>query len=276
MKEKLSGKEKHMKFSKLLLSAALCTLAFAGCSSSSDTNAEDSTASDESVKITLAAAASLETVMEEQIIPAFEEEYNVEVEGVYDASGKLVTQIENGLAADVFISAGVAQMTTLVDEGYVEENNVVDLLENKVVLIVPADDDTVTGWDDLTSLDTIAIGDPDSVPAGQYAKEALTNMGIYDEILPKASLGSNVTEVLSWVANKSAQAGIVYATDAAQSSDVKIVATVEDGMLETPVIYPAAALEDSAHKEAAQNFIDFLKKDPAKGYLEEAGFIILD
>jgi molybdate transport system substrate-binding protein len=276
MKEKLFGKEKHMKFSKLLLSAALCTLAFAGCSSSSDTTTQDNTASDESVKITLAAAASLETVMEEQIIPAFEEEYNVEVEGVYDASGKLVTQIENGLAADVFISAGVAQMTTLVDEGYVEESDVVDLLENKVVLIVPADDDTVTGWDDLTSLDTVAIGDPDSVPAGQYAKEALTNMGIYDEILPKASLGTNVTEVLSWVANKSAQAGIVYATDAAQSSDVKIVATVEDGMLETPVIYPAAALKDAAHKEAAQNFIDFLKKDPAKGYLEEAGFIVLD
>lgn len=253
-----------------------CACLAAACSSSTSSSTEETAESTESSTLTLAAAASLETVMETEIIPAFEEEYNVNVEGVYDGSGKLVTQIENGLDADVFVSAGKSQMQDLVDAGYVSEDNVVDLLENQLVLIVPKGETEITSWDDLANVENVAIGDPESVPAGQYAKEALENLGLWDEVSAAASLGTNVTEVLSWVAAGSAPAGIVYMTDAAQQPDkVEVVAAVPDGALDEAVIYPAAVLNDAKDETAAKNFVDFLSTGSARQALEDAGFIVL-
>ena len=102
-------------------------------------------------------------------------------------------------------------MNALTDEGYMDENLTVDLLENKLVLIKNSESDTkADSIENILNAETIAIGDPESVPAGQYAKEALENLGIYEDVLKKASLGSNVTEVLSWVENNSAEVGLKH------------------------------------------------------------------
>ncbi|MDR2796362.1 MAG: molybdate ABC transporter substrate-binding protein [Spirochaetaceae bacterium] len=229
----------------------------------------------EPVTILVAAAASLKNAYDQELIPQFQSKYPwITVSGTYDSSGKLQTQIENGLEADVFMSAAVKQMDTLVDEGYIEKDSVDYLLQNKLVLIRPVSaTTTVTGFSDITKAKIIAIGDPKSVPAGQYAEEALTKLGIWSK-LPETSksLGTNVTEVLSWVGNGSAEVGIVYATDAASTNKVTIIETLGDGILSAPVIYPVAALKNAPHPEAANLFVDFLASTDGLAVFEQYGF----
>ena len=145
--------------------------------------------------VMLAAAASLEKSFTEQLIPMFEAQYpNVKIEGTYDSSGKLQSQIEAGADVDIFFSAALKQMQALQEEGYIDADASVDLLENKIVLIVPkGSEEGYTSFEDIVNADMVAIGDPESVPAGQYGKEALENLGLWSEVENKLSLGTNVT-----------------------------------------------------------------------------------
>lgn len=276
----------------LLLVSAMTAVLAAGCGSSEENaDASDSSQSeteadtqeegqeesgeDEKTEILVAASASLEYAYEDELIPMFEEQNpDITVSGTYDSSGKLQTQIEEGMEADVFMSAATKQMDALTEEGMIEEDSVTDLLENKIVLITSADSQLeLSSFEDITKADTIAIGDPASVPVGQYSEEALTNLGLWDQVLAKASLGTNVTEVLSWVAEGSAQAGIVYATDAATTDKVKVVAEAPEDSLAEPAIYPVGIVSASENKEAAEKFVEFLKSDEAIQIFEDYGFI---
>jgi molybdenum ABC transporter, periplasmic molybdate-binding protein len=222
----------------------------------------------------IAAAASLEYAYTEELIPMFQTQYpDIIVTGTYDSSGKLQTQIEEGLEADVFMSAATKQMNALLEQGLIEAESVVELLENKIVLIVPANSDlAIATFEEIINADIIAVGDPESVPAGQYAKEALTNLGLWDVVEKKMSMGTNVTEVLNWVAEGSANAGIVYATDAATTDSVKVVAEAPEQSLATKVIYPVGVLANSEQKEIAELFIEFLQSKEAMEVFEEYGF----
>lgn len=224
--------------------------------------------------ILIAAAASLEYSFRDELIPLFREKYpNIPVEGTYDASGKLQTQIEEGLEADLFFSAAQKQMNALRDERMVDADSIVELLENKVVLITPAGaDGSITSFEEIDKADTIALGDPDSVPVGQYSREILQNLGLWDTIQPKLSLGTNVTQVLNWVAEGSADVGAVYATDAATTDRVTVVAEAPEGSLVTPVIYPVGIVSSSRNKEAARLFLEFLQSDEALAIFQKYGF----
>ncbi len=235
----------------------------------------ETAADQEEVTILVAAAASLKNACEEELIPMFEEQNpGVKVEGTYDGSGKLQTQIEEGLEADVFMSAATKQMTALDEEGMIASDTIVDLLENKIVLIVPeGGEEGFSVFEDIASAESIALGDPASVPAGQYAEEALTALGIWDEIQDRVSLGTNVTEVLNQVAAGSADAGIVYATDAAGMADqVTVVAEAPEGSLKAKVIYPVAVVKATAHEEQAGAFVEFLQSAEALKVFETYGF----
>ena len=226
--------------------------------------------------ILVAAAASLKNAYEDELIQMFEEQYpGVTVEGTYDSSGKLQTQIEEGLEADVFMSAATKQMKALDDEGMIASDTIVNLLENKIVLIVPTGSDSkIDSFEKIGDAASIALGDPESVPAGQYAKEALTNLNVWDSIQDKVSFGTNVTEVLNQVAAASADAGIVYATDAASKADqVTVVAEAPEGSLEKKVIYPVAVVKATAHEDAAKAFVDFLQTPEAIAVFESYGFV---
>lgn len=253
----------------LLLLAAM--LVIAGC------GGEQKSAKTENMKtLRLAAAASMEKVFTQRLIPLYEQKHpGVKIEGVYDASGKLQSQIESGLAADVFISAANKQMQALSDKGYMDKNSVKPLLENKLVLIVPAQNANAA-IKDFASLEAAkhpAIGDPASVPAGQYAKEALAKLGLWEKVSAKASLGTNVTQVLNWVAEGSADAGLVYATDAALLKDkVKVLAEAPEGALAKPVIYPIGVLQKAPQAAEAKSFAEFLQTDEAMKIFEEYGF----
>jgi molybdate transport system substrate-binding protein len=226
------------------------------------------------VTILVAAAASLRNAYEQELIPQFQAAYPwITVEGTYDSSGKLQTQIEQGLAADVFMSAATTQMDNLVKGGLVREDAVRPLLENKIVLIKPVGiPSAVTGFQDITAAPVIALGDPASVPAGQYAQEVFTSLGIWDAVLAKASLGTNVTEVLNWVAEASAEVGVVYATDAVSTAKVEVLAEAPAGSLARPVIYPVAPVAASIHPEEARLFIDFLASARGLAVFKAYGF----
>ncbi|WP_407424834.1 molybdate ABC transporter substrate-binding protein [Methanobrevibacter sp.] len=228
-------------------------------------------------EVNLAAAASLKNAFDKDLIPMFEQKYpGVKVTPTYASSGDLQSQIENGLKADVFMSAANKQMNKLANESLVDNNTNVQFLENKVVLIVPKDSKVnISSFDDLKNVNgTIAIGDPESVPAGQYAKEALTNLGIWNDTESKLSLGTDVTAVLNQVAQGSADCGIVYSTDAKSNGDVKVVCEAPDDALKTPVIYPVAMLKNPEHPEAAKEFLNFLQTKEAKDVFVQYGFTI--
>lgn len=281
------------RFMAIIIAAAACTI-LAGCSSNNagegstpavseetsvaaedvteETTASPEDADGEETTVTLAAAASLEYAFTEELIPMFEEANpGIKIEGTYDSSGKLQTQIESGLDADIFFSAAEKQMDALNDEGLVLSDSITKLLENKIVLIVPSDSENedISSFEDITKAEMIALGDPESVPVGQYSKESLENLGLREEIQGKVSLGTNVTEVLNWVAESSAQCGIVYATDAATTDKVKVIAEAPEDSLSSPVIYPVARLNDD---DATKKFFDFICSDEAMNVFEEYGF----
>ena len=271
-----------MKKYRWILAAALAAgIALAGCAGQGEQTAagEGANASGqedgEQTEILVAAAASLKNAYEEELIPMFQEAHpGIAVTGTYDSSGKLQAQIEEGLEADVFMSAAVTQMNALDEEGLIREGSIVNLLENKIVLIVPASSHSeLASFEDIGKAGSIALGDPASVPAGQYAEEALTSLGLWDSIQDKVSFGTNVTEVLNQVAASSADAGIVYATDAASMpADVTVVAEAPEGSLSQPVIYPVAVVAASSHPEKAQAFVDFLQTEEAMEVFEAYGF----
>ena len=252
-----------------VLSCAMLGLSLTACSSK-----EEESVTLEPVTLTVAAAASLEKAFEEELIPMFTEDHpNVTIEGVYDSSGKLQIQIEQGLEADIFFSAATKQMKALSDEGYIDTDTTVNLLENKLVLVKQKGAETkVKGFANVNDATIVAIGDPEVVPAGQYAKEALTNVNVWDSIQDKVSLGGNVTEVLAWVENGSAEVGIVYASDAAKSNHVEIIEECDASLLETPVLYPVAALKETKNSDETKQFLEFLQSEDAIKVFEKLGF----
>ncbi len=275
--------KKFQKVGSVVLVSILMSILVLGCGAKKDANVDgmekekveqSKKEEQEPVTILVAAAASLEYSFEEELIPMFEKKYpNIKVEGTYDSSGKLQTQIEEGIEADVFFSAAAKQMNALKEEKLVDSDSIVELLENKVVLITAANSDQeLSEFTDITKAKTIAIGDPESVPAGQYAKEILSNLEIWEETLEKASLGTNVTEVLNWVAEGSADAGIVYATDAATTDQVKVIAQAPENSLDKKVIYPVGIIANSQKKDAAEKFVTFLKSEEAMAVFEKYGF----
>lgn len=258
------------------LTVAMAALTACGGTGKAEPETTTQAASEAAAKaqtVTIAAAASLETCLRDELIPLFEKQNpGITIEGTYDSSGKLQTQIEEGAGIDVFFSAATKQMDALNDEGMIQDGSVRNLLENKIVFIVPTGDEgNYSSFEDIAKAENAALGDPDSVPVGQYSKEALTNLGLWDEVLAKASLGTNVTEVLNWVAEGSAKAGIVYATDAAQTDKVTIVAEAPEGSVKK-AIYPAGIIKDCENPDGAQKFIDFLDSSEAMDIFVKNGF----
>ncbi len=261
----------------------LC-MVLAGCGSPNTAPSEEAVVTEdpsptaEPVELMIAAAASLTDVTAE-IAEAYKAEApNVTLMFTYGASGALQTQIEQGAPVDIFMSAAQKQMDALEEGGLLLDGSRANLLENKVVMIVPADSALgLTSFEDLAKdeVKTVAIGDPASVPAGQYAEEVLTSLGIKDAVFDKVNLGTDVRQVLTWVENGEVEAGIVYATDAATTDKVKVVCEAPADSVKR-IIYPVAILKSSTNEEASQSFIDFLKTPDIAALFEKYGFIMAE
>ena len=199
---------------------------------------------------------------------------NVTITTNFGSSGTLQTQIENGAPADVFISAAATQMDSLQKENLILNETRRNLLNNKIVLIVPnATTLGITSFSGLTSdrVRKIAIGDPKSVPAGTYALQAFAELGIAAQLESKEVLGGDARQVLMYVETGNVDAGIVFSTDALVSSKVKVVAAAPAD-INARVVYPVAVLAASKHPDAALDYVNFLFGAQAKASFEKYGF----
>ena len=219
------------------------------------------------------AAASMTEALEELKTEFEKENPNLSLTFNFDSSGTLKTQIDEGADCDVFVSAAQKQMDELDKEEKIDKETRFDLLENEVTLAVAKGNEKgIKDFKDLEKdeVEKIALGNAD-VPVGQYSEEILKNLGIWDKIQDKVTLGSNVKEVTSWVSEKAADCGIVYKTDA-KTAGLETVAVADDSMLENKVIYPAALLKNSKNPEEGKKYLEFLKGEKASEILDKYGF----
>ena len=217
-------------------------------------------------EIHVAAAASLTDAMKELATIYEKENSDVKLVFNFGSSGALQQAIENGGGTDLFFSAAQKQMDALETAGALAQDSRKNLLENEVVLIVPNDSNkNINSFESLTADDIqhIALGEPKGVPVGQYSEEIFTNLGILDAVKVKAVYGSDVRQVLAWVESGEADCGVVYATDAAISDKVKVVATAPANS-HKPVIYSAAIIKDTKNLDSAKKFLDFTSTETAK------------
>ena len=252
--------KKYNKKMTAVMTTILAAMLFAGCGSETK-NAVDTGVAEE---LTILAAASLTDVCNE-IKTEYEAAHpNVTLHFSYGASGALQTQIEEGAPADLFFSAATKQMTALNDEGLMDLDSIVKLLENKVVLIVPeGSDKDITSFEDVATdkVGMIGLGEPGSVPVGQYSEEIFTSLGILDTVKTKANYGSDVCTVLS----------LVYATDAYAGENIQIVCEAPVGSCKQ-VIYPVGIVKASEHADAAAEFLAYLQTDHTMQKFEGYGF----
>lgn len=256
-----------MKKSLILLLTGLLLVFGVGCSNTEETQEEDS-----KVTLTIAAAASLTDAFGE-IEPMFEAETGIDLDFQFAGSGTLREQVKNGAPIDVFFSASKKYMDEVLDGGFVEESKV--LLNNQLVL-VKSKDSSIESIDDLSSVEYIAIGNPDSVPAGRYAKEAMENLGIYSDLESKLTLAKDVSQVLSWVEQGNAEAGFVYHSDFVRSDGgVDLVEEIDDSNY-TKIVYPIGVVKASKYQDESKEFIDYLSEKDAKEIFEKYGFIVVE
>ena len=250
--------------------------------------AEETADTAENVEVVVFAAASMTETLTEISEMYKEVAPNVTLTFNFDSSGTLKTQIQEGAACDLFISAGQTQMNQLDinadpevnTEGldFVDEDSRVDILENRVTLCVTPDNEAgLESFDDMAAAlqdgsVLMAMGNSD-VPVGQYTQRILEYYGLNEEELAASgviSYGSNVKEVATQIAEGSVDCGVIYCTDA-YSEGLNIVDYATADMC-GQVIYPAAVLKTAAHPEEAQAFLDYLQTDECMAVFEEVGF----
>ncbi len=220
------------------------------------------------------AASSLTDVLE-SVGEAYAAEGGVKPTFVFAASSELARQIEQGAEADMFISADQAWMDYLAERDLIDPASRTDLLANKLVLIAPADHafslKLAPGADLLAALGAgkLAIADPDAVPAGRYARQALEALGMWESVSPNTARTESVRAALRLVETGEAAAGIVYATDARAAGDKVVVVGEFDPSTHAPIVYPMALVKG---RDAGKGFALFLGTKPARDAFESAGF----
>ncbi len=252
-----------------LLAGGLFILALlTGCGANSQSGSQT-----QPKEIYISAAASLKTALT-QLANSYEQEHkDVKLRFNYGASGDLAQQIQQGAPVDLFISAGKAEMDRLEQKNLLQPGTRLDLLSNQLVLIVGKDNNSVTSLQDLTKAGIlkVAIGSPQSVPAGKYAQDSLTSLNLWSTLQPKLVYGKDVTQVLTYVETGNADAGLVYRSDAKLSKQVKVACAVPDSA-HKPIVYPAAVIAASQQKSHAGDFLKYLQSSGAQEVFASYGF----
>ncbi|MGF6947631.1 molybdate transport system substrate-binding protein [Neobacillus sp. B4I6] len=259
----------------LFFSIMMILLVASGCSTNEQTKKnkeQEQEASDKKVELIISAAASLQNPLND-IKTNFEKEYPyIKVVYNFGASGTLKQQISQGAPVDLFFSAAEDKYDQLVQEGLIEKEKGTDLVSNEILLVVPKDSNKeIKAFEDLTKATMISIGTPESVPAGQYAKETLENLNVWKAVEEKVVFAKDVRQVLTYVETGNVDAGIIYKTDALISHKVKIVATAKENT-HSPIIYPVGVIKNSTHLEEAQLFYNYLQNRKSMGILRTYGF----
>jgi molybdate transport system substrate-binding protein len=220
------------------------------------------------------AAASTTNALDD-IRGAFAKQTGVEVQVSYASSAILAQQIMHGAEADVFLSADEQWADELAKKCLVAKRQY--LLGNRLVVVIPIDSTLrLTKLSDLVTgkIEHLAIGDPRGVPAGQYAKQAITKLGLWEPLKAKVVSAEDVRRALIYVETGAAEAAIVYSTDAAISKMVKVAVEVPLDLTE-PIRYPVVLLKHGESQEAANEFYRYLRSPAAAEVFAKYGFVVL-
>jgi molybdate transport system substrate-binding protein len=223
------------------------------------------------------AAASLSDALK-QVGDAYKARSGQAATFSFAASSALAKQIEASGGADIFISADRDWMDYLDNKSFIAHDTRRDLLGNHLVLIAPASSATTIAiaphFDLVGALagGRLSVADPDTVPAGKYARSALTSLGVWNSVADRLVSAENVRVALAYVARGEAPLGIVYTTDAMAEPNVKIVGTFPDNT-HAAIVYPVALTRDA--KPEAKAFFDFMNGPEAAAIFAKAGFIVL-
>ncbi|GEA21495.1 molybdate ABC transporter substrate-binding protein [Vibrio harveyi] len=233
-----------------------------------------SSAANAATELKVYAASSMTNAVND-IAQQFETKYDVTVTPVYGGSSSIARQILNGAPADIFISANTKWMDYLVKSKAVKSDSVTNLVRNSLVLIAPKastiepfDFSDANAWNQALEGNRLALGNPVSVPAGMYAKESLTNLGVWKKLERQIAPAKNVRLALALVERGEAPLGVVYKTDALLTDKVKVVGEFANDT-HADIIYPAAIVKDSTQSE---QFFEYLKSDDAKKVFAQYGF----
>ena len=228
--------------------------------------------------ITVSAAASLKESME-ATCKAFEAKTGNQVELNFAASGPLESQIEHGAPVDVFVSAANEPAEKLIKAGMVDPSSRQLIARNQLVLVVPsAEKQPPTSFEHLAdaSVHRIAVGQPNTVPAGMYARQTLTSLKLFEQLTPKLVYGASVRQVLAYVTRDEVDAAIVYATDAKQAGAAVRVVSIATPTSHEPIEYPAVIVKASTHQAVAKALIDFWRSADGQKMLSAFGFEPVD
>lgn len=226
-----------------------------------------------SVTLTVSAAASLTDALQEAADVFHEEHPDIEVDFNFGGSGALQQQISQGAPADMFFSASQSDFDVLLENGSIAEEQSVNLLQNELVLVTPWDNQTVTSFDNIQEASQIAVGTPESVPAGKYSMQTFDSLGMTADVEPLLVYAEDVRAVLTYVERGEIDAGLVYRTDALTSDSVEIADAAPEGAHE-PIVYPVGLIEESDNTEAAEIFYKFLQAEDALAVFEKYGFTV--
>ena len=224
--------------------------------------------------LTVSAAISLKDAFTE-IKQQYQSQTGDAVNFNFGASGALQRQIENGAPVDVFASAGAAQMDELAAKNLIDADSRRDFAQNELVLIVPSDSTlNLTNFSGLSDarIQKIAVGNPQSVPAGQYAAQVLAKNNLTNVVQSKLILAEDVRQVLDYVARGEVDAGIIYVSDALIANGKVRVAATATATDHDPLRYPIALLKDGAQKPNAEEFVKFVLSADGQNILRKYGF----
>ena len=226
-------------------------------------------------EILVSAATSLKNAFEE-IKTLFEKESLIRVSFNFGASGLLQKQIEAGAPVDIFVSASQKQMDDLRARGLIFPETKHNLAGNALVLIATTRSPIpLHSFSDLVNpgVERLAIGNPKTVPAGQYAEESLRHLKLWDRLQPRMIRAENVRQVLDYVIRGEVQTGIVYASDVRTARGrVSVVATAPEGS-HSPILYSIAIVKGTRSRPSAQRFIDFALGSSGQEILQKYGFL---
>ena len=258
----------------VLMVILVAALVFAGCGDKKEAPPAAQQAAP--VELNVSAAVSMKDALAEIQKNYQAKNPNVKILFNLGASGSLQKQIEQGAPADIFISAAPKQMNELQEKNLVKKETRKNFVDNKLVVVVPKDSKlTIAKYEDLTqdAVKKIALGETAVVPAGQYAKEVLQKLGIWDKVEGKVVFAKDVRTVLAYTETGNVEAGIVYKTDAVSSDKIKVVATAPEGSHQ-PIVYPIAMVSSTKQAKAAEDFMNYLFGPESKTVLEKYGFVM--
>lgn len=251
---------------KKILAVLILGLLLLSCGAKKEAEKEENTV------LTVSAAASLKTSLDEIAENYRKDNPGVTVNINYGGSGALEKQIAEGAPSDIFISAAKKNMDNLEEKNLIVKESRKDLLKNTLVLIAPnTQKDKIKTVEDITKAEKIAMGEEKTVPAGKYGKEVLTKLNLFSEIESRVVYQKDVTAVLNIVELGEVDAGIVYLTDSKKMKNGFVVAEFSSD-LHALIVYPAAIIQGTKNPEKADGFLKYMENEKSKEIFAKNGF----